>query len=881
MRELVSRLMALFHREADERALDEDIATHLSLLADEYMAGGMTADEARLAARRAFGGVDQMRLVHRDQRGLPLLDQVSQDVRFAIRLARRDAWITTAATVALALGIGVAATVFVILYGMNLRPLPFDEPEQVVGLRMTDARGRGIGVTPDLFTTWRSAATGFASLSASRDASLTLADDLRPAERWGGTLITANTFAMVRVHPSLGRTFTPDDETPGAAPVAILSHRVWHGRYAENHGIIGTVVRLNGTPTTIVGVMPDGFRFPFQTDIWLPLPDMSLAPAPGEVPRALSVTGRLAPPATLAHAQASLDGLTEAAGYGPSAPEERRRHVRVMRLNDMWFGADQGIPALLSSAVVVVLLVAGANVSTLLLARGAARRREIGIRAALGAGRGRLARQLAVEGVLLAIPAVVLGSVLAQGATVMFRREVADLSQTSLPYWTRFAFDAPVLLFVSSIGLLTSLAASLAPMWQLSRVGRHATVLEVPTTGVSSGGSQRTIGAFLVAQFALTVTLLGAATVLVKSAQTLAAADRAVALDDVLVLQVALSDRRYDGASRRRGFFAALDEQFRHVPGVAAGSYASAPPFARSDERLIIWDDEAPPAGGPPPANVVSVGTRYFEVLGLPLIEGRAFTDRDLLQQDVVIVNARFAALFSPGRSVLGRRVALSDPRNPSAPPRGLTIVGVSPAIRQTPMGEATPVAYRPFPIEEARDARVLVRAPLAGTSISDALRAGIARWDPELALFNVLPLSRLSEYSRWATRVVSTLLLLFASICTLLAAVGLHAMAALGVEHRRREIGVRMALGASPGRIGRACLATSVRQVACGLVLGMAGALAAGAMLSGLLVQARMTDAAVLASIVGVLGLVTAVAVAVPLRRALTVDPALSLRHE
>jgi putative ABC transport system permease protein len=488
---------------------------------------------------------------------------------------------------------------------------------------------------------------------------------------------------------------------------------------------------------------------------------------------------------------------------------------------------------------------------------------------------------LAVEGVLLAIPAVVLGGVLAQGAVTVFRREVADLSQTSLPYWTTFAIDAPVLFFIGGVGLLTSLAASLAPMWQLSRVGRHATIAEIPASGLSSRGSQRTTGAFLVAQFALTVTLLGAAIVLVKSAQTLAAADRAVALDDVWVLQVALSDRQYDEASRRRGFFAELDAQFHATAGIAAGSYASAPPFARSDERLVTLDDDEPPAGGPPPAHVVSVGTRYFDVLGLALIEGRALTDRDLLQQDVVIVNARFAALFSPGRSVLGRRVVLSDPRNPSLPPAPLTIVGVSPTIRQTPMGEATPVVYRPFPVEQARDARVLVRAATDGTPVIHTLRAGIARWDPELALFNVLPLSRISEYSRWAARVVSTLLLLFAAICTLLAAVGLHAMAALGVEQRRREIGVRMALGASAAQIGRACLRDSVAQVTFGLVLGVGGAIGAGAMLSGLLVRARVTEMSVLAPIVGLLVVVTAAAVAVPLRRALAVDPAVSLRHE
>ncbi len=879
MRVLLTRLFALFRREADERALDDDIAAHLSLLADEYVARGMTADQARLAARKAFGGVDQMRLVHRDQRGFPLLDQLVQDVRFAVRLARRDAWMTTAATVALALGIAVAATVFVILYGMNLRPLPFDEPHQVVGVRTTDARGRGIGVPLDLFATWRSAATGLVALAASRDASLSLADDRRPAERVGGTLITSDAFAMVRVGPVLGRTFTLADEAPGAAPVAILSHRVWHARFARDPGIVGAVVRLNGTATTIVGVMPEGFRFPFQTDLWIPLPEV--ASDPGQAAQIVAVVGRLAGGATLAQAQASLDGLTEAAGYGSSAPEDRRRRVQVLHLNDLWFGADQGIPALLSSAVTVVLLVACANVSTLLLARTAARRREMGIRAALGAGRGRLARQLALEGVLLAVPATGLGFVLAVASVLVFRREVADLSQTSLPYWTTFVFDTPVVVFIGTIGLLMSLAASLAPMWQLTRGGRHAVVMEVPSSGLTSRGTRWTSGAFLVVQFALTVTLLGAATVLVKSAQALADADRAVALDRVWVLQVALSDRRYDDPSRRRAFFTEVDRQLAAESGVESGSYASAPPFARSDERRAILDDEPPSIGEAPPTAVVHVGTRYFDVLGLSVVEGRAFTDRDLSQQDVAIVNTRFAALFSPGRGVVGRRVVLWAPRTPSAPPVPLTIVGVSPTIRQTPMGEATPVVYRPFQVQQARDARILVRTATPDTSFIDRLRMGLGRWDPELALFNVLPLSRISEYSRWATRVVSTLLLAFAAICTLLAAVGLHAMTALGVEQRRREIGVRMALGASTMRVGRTFLAGSMVQVALGAGLGLAGAFGAGALMSGLLVRTRMGDLDVLGLIVALLAIVVAAAVAAPLRRALRVDPIVSLRHE
>jgi hypothetical protein len=411
---------------------------------------------------------------------------------------------------------------------------------------------------------------------------------------------------------------------------------------------------------------------------------------------------------------------------------------------------------------------------------------------------------------------------------------------------------------------------------------RQGMVLGFARAGASAPASRWSGGWMLVAQFALTVMLLGATAVLVQSGRTLEQADQVIPLDGLWGLQVSLPESAYGTAEQRRTFFARLDEAFEAGGDVSAGAYATAFPFARDEQRLVAVDRPPDNRADLPAVTVIGIGPRYFEVLGISLLEGRSLTRADLDGGDAVVVNAPFAARFFPQGGAVGRQILLFDPRAASTPAMVMRIAGVSPSVRQVPMGEASPVVYRPFPVDRASDARLLVRSRTGLPSFVEPLRGTLQQWDPDLALFGVQPIQRISEFSRWGIRIVTTLLSAFAVICAVLAGIALFASASFGVERRLTEIGIRMTLGATASQVARAFLGASVIQVAAGTVLGLGGAIAAGAALSGLLVSGvRVAEPALLGSIVALLSALVLLAVAAPLRRALAVDPAVSLRHD
>jgi putative ABC transport system permease protein len=881
LRRLLSRWAdVLLHRERDAR-LDEEVRAHLDLLTDEYVARGLSLEEARLAARRAFGGVDQVKAAYRDQRGLPWLDALMQDVRFGGRMLLRDRGFTVATAVALGLGVGVTTAIFSIVNGMNLRDLPFEDPDQIVALRTADARGRRQAASYLDYRDWRSQLRSVQELAAYAPATMNIGDEERAPDRFAGAFISANTFALLREHPVLGRTFLPHEDRAGAAAVVLLGHAPWTERYGTDGAIVGRTIRVNGEPAVVVGVMPAGFRFPVEADVWQPLGQMPGLATQARDVRTLGVVARLGEGVTLAQARAELSML---AAQLAAAHPETNANVRatLVPLNEHYYGSLwQGQPVLLMASALFVLLIACANAASLLLARSAARASEMALRATLGASRARLARQLLVESVLLAAAASLLGLGLSRVGVHLFRRATTGFG---MPYWTSYPIDLHVLAFVTAVCLASGILFGLAPAWHLSRTTGHDVLKERGITMAGSRRAHRWTGRLLAADLALTLTLLAGAGLVLRSAQALYAVDQVVDATDVMTMQLTLPPRGYATDAARWNFYEALDERLSALPGISLATLAGARPFAphgvipravaRAAESDVAVDEL-------PIVPTVAIGVRYFETLGLRLLRGRPFNTLDGTPgHHVCIVNQEFADRFLPGEEVTGMRIRLADARPGAAAPAWLTVIGVSPSVRQSAGGRYDPVVYLPLRSQPQSLVALIVRTARGG-AVMAGLREAVRGLDPDLPLYNATPLDRVSTNSRWPQRSTSFGLTLLGGIALLLASFGLYGVTAHGVAERTRKIGVRMAVGARPADVARLILRRALPPIAVGLSLGVIGAVGMGRLVQGLLVQIGPADPATFA---GVVLLLTAVAVAaclIPTRRATRLDPAAVLRHE
>lgn len=872
----------LLKRDRLERELDAELRFHVERQVEDNVREGMSEKEARRRARAQFGGLDQVKDDCRDARGTRWVEDAVQDLRFAARLLAKERWFTLSAVVALALGIGVNMSVFTIVNGMNLRALPVERPDQIMQLSSQELRGRGRGMGASYadFRDWQTATHTFSGLAAYTGATMNVGDDARPADRLGGWFISANGFSLLRVRPLLGRDFAVYDDRPGAAPVAILAHGVWNERYGGDPSIVGRVIRVNGTPTTVIGVMPQGFGFPELADMWQP---MGLLPGLTSQPRdqrRLGVFGRLRDEARLQQARAEL--ATIAAALGQQHPDTNADvGATVVSFTEHFVGrVTEGPPIILMAAGMFVLLIACANAANLLVARAVHRAREIALRAALGASRARIVRQLLVESVMLATLAGAVGLMLSVGALRFFRTETVDLN---LPYWIHFDFDARVFAYLAVLSLGTALTFGLAPAWQLSKTNAHDILKEGGRGGAGSVRTRRWAGGLLVGELALTLGLLAGAGLLVRSGLALSDADAILDTRKFLTAELALPPAKFTTPDQIRAFYASLQERLDAIPTIAAATIASARPFVESATRQLVLEGEESAAENRRSVQMVAVGDRYFETLNLPLLRGRALGRGDALAgRQAVIINERFASLHFAGTDPLGRRIRLLEPNASAAARPWLTIVGVSPSVRQRPMGDAAAVAYVPLDLEgqAGPDIALIVRGA-DRTSIGSTLREEVQALDPDVAVYNVQPLERLSELSRWNHRIMGTMLTLFAVIATVLSAMGLYAVTAYGVSQRTAEIGIRMALGAQRSQVVWLFLRRTLLQLGLGVGIGIAGAIGVGQVIRGMLVRTSATDPVTFAGMVVLLVAVAAAACFIPARRATRLDPVAALRYE
>jgi predicted permease len=811
-----------------------------------------------------------------------------QDVRYAFRLLLKDKWFTVVAATALALGIGVNATVFTFVNAVLIRGLPFERPDRIMAVYTRDARNRELGVSHLDFQDFRAAALTFSGLAAYSGQTMNVSDEGKAPERFQGPYVSTNMFGLVGERPIIGRDFLPEDGTIGAPAVVILGDGIWKNRYGSDPEIINRVIRVNEVPATVIGVMPEGFRFPTNADLWMPLEQ---APRLSEQPRDarnLQLIGRLADGATLEQARAELE--TIAANLARDNPATNREvRAAVVPFNDRVNGGPIRLVFLsLMGAVAFVLLIACANVANLLLARSAARTREMSVRVSLGATRARIVRQLLVESVLLACLSGVLGLALASVGVRLFDAATQDVGK---PYWIQFTMDWRVFSFFAAICLGTGVVFGLAPALHVSKTDVNE-VLKEGGGRSGSGGSRarRWTSVLIVAELALTLVLLSGAGLMMRSFLNLYRLDIGVETANLLTMRLTLPDQKYPTSDVRRAFYDRLDRRLAGMAGIQAATITTNMPLGGGAVRLLALDGREPAADERGPAvTAVTIGPRYFETMGLRLTQGRAFNDLDGAQgQETVIVNQAFAAAHFSGGEAIGRRIKLVPdgavpPGTPA--PAWMTVVGVAPNVRQRQQnvqdGTLEPVAYVPLRFHAPSFAFLMIRAPRDAASLTTLARDEMRGIDPDLPLFGILTMDQQLAQQRWPFRVFGTMFAIFALIAVVLSAVGLYAITAYSVAQRTQEIGVRMALGAQARQVWWLILRRGIVHLAIALPLGLAGAVGVGQLLSSLLIQTGSRDVSTIGSIVTLMVIVSIAACVWPARRATRLDPVAALRDE
>jgi putative ABC transport system permease protein len=867
-------LRHLLWKPSVEQEVDAELAFHLEMRVRDYVARGMDPAVARAEALRRFGDVDQINDACRDigrrrdqeMRRTEWVAELRQDLAYALRYLRTNPGFALAAVLTLALGIGASTAIFGVANAVILRPLPFREPDQLIRIWETNPTTDAFSTSDPNYLDWRARNRSFAELAAYRWNSMNLVGD-GPPEQLTAIGVTHTLFPLLGVSPRIGRTFTADEDRPGGPRVVILSDRLWRRRFGGDRGVLGRTISLDGRPYTVIGILSRGLGFATDADLWQPL-----APDPGSnrSNKTLGTVGRLRPGVTIETATADMRAIARQLGQQyPDANAEWG--ARIASFRDWLIGRElrDRVIALLF-AVGLLLLMACVNVANLLIARASTREREIGLRAALGAGRWRITRQLLTESLTLAAIGAAAGVALAAAAMPVLRNAGGD----AIPRLDEMSLDWRVLSFALGASLITGLLFGLAPALHASRTGLHGML----RSGTRVAGTSRLRSTLVVASIALAMLLLVGAGLVGSSFLRLMRVDTGFDAEHVLVALVSLPAERYPN-NRIAAFHAEAMRRVTAIPGVRAAGMINIAPFSGGNTAIPFTVAGRPPAR---PGEFLQAGWRsvtpgYFAALGLRLKRGRLLNEQDVERGPPVIVIAdTMARRFWPGEDPIGRQIRVAGGKDP------FTVVGVVNDVRaQTLQDEPAPVMYLSYQQVTLRSMWLTVRAVGAPTSVAGAVQREIWAIDKTLPVANMQPLAQLMSEVAAQPRLTMLIFGLFASAALALAVIGVYGVVAYSVAQRTREIGVRLALGAQPSRIVRSIVRHGLTLAWLGIVIGLAGAYLLARFIEAILYGTEPTDVVTYGAVAVTLSLCAAAASLAPARRAARVDPVTALRYD
>ena len=905
LRVFIHRLRGLFFKRKLEQELEDEIRSHLEMQIEDNLRRGMSPGEARYEARRKFGSVEQVKESYRDRRGLWVVDSTLQDLRYALRTLRRSPVFTAVALLTLALGTGANTAIFSVVNGVILRPLGYPKPEQLMYLT-TQVPGLFARhpVSPPEYFEFREFNRSFADVGAYTTGAANLTAGDRPLRVRSAT-VDGHLLSALGIEPAHGRLFARGETDvsgpwfPGnprnmqPPPIVILSHELWQTAFG-GRPIVGGTVEVDGRRREVVGIMPPGADvMDNRTEIWLPL---GLNPANRQLRgwHVLNLVGRLKDGVTMQAAQTELNGLIETWGerVGLGARDGifiplGRPFAHVLQMEPMQEvilgGAGRAI-WVLQAAVGFVLLIACANLANLLLARAETRHREFAVRAALGASPGRLLLQFMTEAVLLSIAGGILGLFLAQVGV----RTLIRAYPTSLPRMTEVTVDLSVLLFTLGVSTGTGVLFGIAPVAR-TRVKALATALtEGGARGIIGPARHRIRRGLVIAEVALAVMLVIGAGLLVRTVYNLTSVDAGFDRSRLATFSITTPDSNYSQFARGQKYQGLLTA-LRSVPGVQSATAASGLPPARPpDGEDSYIDNYSSPDGDPSPYvdHYQSVMSDYFETMGIPIVQGRSFQPTDAASSGMVaVVNETLVNRFWRGQDPIGQRL------RPGWAKPWFTVIGVARDVKQAGLDQKTgtelyffvdQMASAPPPLGRAPGTiNVVLRTTLPPAALSQTVKSLVHEMDPTVPVTQLREMDAVFAESIRRPRLLAELVGVFAGLALLLAVIGAYGVLSYMVAQRRREIGIRLALGATRSSVLFGIMKQGLLLTICGIVIGLAGALALNRLMASQLFGVQPSDAPTMATAIAAITLVAAVACLLPAWRASRVDPLVALRYE
>jgi putative ABC transport system permease protein len=878
LRRFLTRLLNSGFRRDEER-LREEVEEHIALQTAENLRAGLAPVEARRQAVLKFGAVESIKEDYRDQRGLPLLETLFQDVRYGLRQLRRNPGLTLTVLLTLALGIGANTAIFTVDYSTLLAPLPYPEAGQLV-MVWSKFQGPHNSVSAADLTDWKRQTVSFQDLNAQTERSFNVATRDQP-ERMQGRITTPGLYRMLGVPFTLGRDFLPEEGQPGKDHVIILTHKLWERLGSDAH-VLGTAVRIDSEPYTVVGVFGPGLTDRGQGEFAVPL-----AFTPEQFNRDMhwiDVMGRLKPGVTIKRAQADMDAVTARLagiypasnkGWGATVEPLKNDFIPSERITTLW---------LLAGAVAFVLLIACANVANLLLARSMARQKEMAVRSALGAKTASLFGQLLTESLLLAVAGGALG--IACGYA-MLQGLIAVMPPNTLPSEADLSLNLPILLFTLAATSLAGLLSGCAPAWYASQVDPAAALKEGGRSGIGAG-RHRLRRSLVIVEFAMTLTLLAGAGLAIHSFWNLMRVDLGVRTDHALTFFLPIPDSRFNNPEGMVAYYRRILDGIAAVPGVSDVSAETGTPLEGTGFSMFFSVAGQPTSTDPSQrtgGGIEMVTPDYFRTFGIRIMQGRAFTDQDNASSvKVAMVNQDFADRFLKGSDPLTKRVVMAQlfphPTRVGAPVEW-QIVGVFHNVRSSGFREHNPEVFVPFWQAPWPSAGIGVRTAKDPGAMTKSVAAAVHAVDPQIAFANPRTMQQVRDDVLASDRFTMILFATFAAIALSLSALGIYGVMAFSVVQRSHEIALRMALGASRNRVLALVLREGAALACTGLGLGVIGAYFVGRTMQSALFGVGAMDLSAFV-MVGLILLATAFAACyLPGRRAASLNPMEALRRE